>query len=127
MKNHHLKLKYQSTKDTVVFTYYSAPPEPPQNVRAARIGADYVTLEWKPPAKDGGAKVTAYKIEKCEEIDGDWVKVTEVKAMDTTFKVERLKENVGYYFSVSAKNEAGYSEPCEADALIKPKKPEGIC
>ncbi|GFS00827.1 titin [Elysia marginata] len=101
------------------------PPEPPQNVRAARIGVDYVTLEWKPPAKDGGAKVTAYKIEKCEEIDGDWTKVTEIKSTDTSYKVERLKENVGYYFSVSAKNEAGYSEPCEADALIKPKKPEG--
>ncbi|GFO38541.1 titin, partial [Plakobranchus ocellatus] len=102
-----------------------SPPEPPQNVHAARIGADYVTLEWKPPAKDGGSKVTGYKIQKCEEIDGDWVTVKEVKAIDTTFKVERLKENVGYYFSVSAKNEAGYSEPCEADALIKPKKPEG--
>ncbi|RUS90387.1 hypothetical protein EGW08_001882, partial [Elysia chlorotica] len=101
------------------------PPGPPQNVRAGRIGADYVTLEWKPPAKDGGAKVTAYKVEKCEEIDGEWVKVTEVKAIDTSYKVEHLKENVGYYFSVSAKNEAGFSEPCEADALIKPKKPEG--
>lgn len=102
-----------------------APPGPPQNVRAARVGIDYVTLEWKPPASDGGSKVNGYRIEKAEEISGDWVKVADIKAVDTTYKVEHLKENVGYYFAVSAKNEAGLGEPCETDALIKPKKPEG--
>ena len=104
---------------------FPAPPGPPQNVRAARVGTDYVTLEWKPPVDDGGAKITGYKIEKSEEMSEDWRKVTEVKAFDTTFTVEKLTENVGYYFCVMAKNEVGYGEPCETDALIKPKKPEG--
>ncbi|KAH9498302.1 hypothetical protein Btru_006487 [Bulinus truncatus] len=102
-----------------------APPSQPQNLHAARVGVDYVTLEWKPPSDDGGSKVTSYVVEKAEEISGDWVKVAEIKALDTTYKVEHLKENVGYYFAVTAKNEAGLGEPCETDALIKPKKPEG--
>lgn len=51
--------------------------------------------------------------------------MAEVKAMDTTYKVTDLKENVGLYFAVTAKNEVGFGEPCETDAVIKPKKPEG--
>ena len=49
----------------------------------------------------------------------------EVKAFDTTFKIEKLKDTVAYFFSVTAKNEAGYGEPCETDKAVKPKKPEG--
>lgn len=55
----------------------------------------------------------------------DWKKVAELKPYDTTYKVTDLTENVGYYFAVTAKNEAGFGEACETDALIKPKKPEG--
>lgn len=102
------------------------PPEPPRNLHAARIGADYVTLEWKPPSQDGGAKVTAYRIEMCEETSEEWTKVEDIKSFDTVYKVTGLQEGVGYFFSVSARNQVGFSEPCETDAVIKPKKPEGI-
>ena len=101
-------------------------PGPPEGLHAARIGPDYVTLEWKPPAKDGGAKVTGYRVEKCEETSEEWVKVEDIKPYDTVYKVTGLKEGTGYYFSVSAKNQVGYGEPCETDAIIKPKKPEGM-
>ena len=107
------------------FVCFSAPPGPPQDLKTSRVGPDYVTLEWKPPAKDGGAKVTGYRVEKCEETSEEWVKVEDIKSFDTVYKVTSLKDGVGYYFSVSAKNQAGYGEPCETDKPIKPKKPEG--
>ena len=107
------------------FVYLSAAPGPPQDLKTARVGPDYVTLEWKPPAKDGGAKITGYRVEKCEETSEEWVKVEDIKAFDTVYKVTSLKEGMGYYFSVSAKNQVGYGEPCETDKAIKPKKPEG--
>jgi titin len=64
-------------------------------------------------------------VEKCEETSEEWVKVEDLKAFDTNFKVTGLKEGVGYFFSVSAKNSVGYGEPCETDKPITPKKPEG--
>lgn len=94
-------------------------------MHAARVGPDYVTLEWMPPSDDGGSKITAYRIEKCEETSEEWVKVEDIKSLDTAYKVTGLKEGVGYFFSVSAKNQVGFGEPCETEAVIKPKKPEG--
>ena len=69
--------------------------------------------------------MTGYRVEKCEETSEKWVKVEDIKAFDTAYKVTGLKEGVGYFFSVSAKNTVGYGEPCETDAAVKPKKPEG--
>ena len=106
-------------------TLITVPPGAPEGLQAARVGPDYVTLEWKPPTDNGGSKVTGYRIEKCEEISEEWVKVEDIKALDTVYKVTSLKEGVGYFFSVSAKNTAGYGEPCETEAVIKPKKPDG--
>ena len=103
----------------------TVPPGPPRNLTTSRLGPDHVTLEWKPPAEDGGAKVTGYRVEKCEETSEEWVKVEDVKSYDTVYKVTGLKDGVGYYFSVSAKNQAGYGEPCETETPVKPKKPEG--
>ncbi len=100
------------------------PPGPPKNVKTSKIGQDFVVLEWKAPVEDGGSKITNYKIEKCDDKSDDWVKVEEVKAYDLTYKVEKLKDNVGYYFAVSAKNEAGYGEAEETDKAAKPKKAE---
>ncbi|KAK7507540.1 hypothetical protein BaRGS_00001475, partial [Batillaria attramentaria] len=113
------------SKETAKPTKKLLPPGPPRDVRPGRVGADYVTLEWKPPAEDGGAKVTHYRIEKCEETSEEWIKIEDIKSFDTVYKVTGLKENVGYYFSVSAKNQVGFGEPAETDAAIKPKKPEG--
>ena len=107
------------------FVCLSAPPGPPRDLKTSRIGPDYVTVEWKPPATDGGAKVTGYRVEKCEETSEEWVRVEDIKSYDTVCKITGLKEGVGYYFSVSAKNQAGYGEPCETETAVKPKKPEG--
>lgn len=106
------------------FMLFVVPPGSPRSLKVTKVGPDYVMLDWKAPLEDGGAKITNYKIEKCEDTSDEWVKVEEVKSYDTSFKVEKLKENVGYYFAVSAKNEVGFGEPAETEDSAKPKKPE---
>ena len=104
----------------------TVPPGPPRSLTTSRIGPDHLTLEWKPPTEDGGSKVIGYRVEKCEETSDEWVKVEDIKAFDTSYKVTGLKEGVGYFFSVSAKNTAGFGEPCETETAVTPKKPEGM-
>ncbi|ESO84504.1 hypothetical protein LOTGIDRAFT_176120, partial [Lottia gigantea] len=99
-------------------------PEAPKQLKISKVGDDFVLLDWKPPADNGGSKVTGYKIEKCDEKSDKWVTVEEVKAYDTSYKVTGLKEGKGYLFAVSAKNEIGYGEPVETDKAVKPKRKE---
>lgn len=51
------------------------PIEPPREVVASKITSSSVTLQWKRPEYDGGAKITGYYIEKLELPDGHWMKV----------------------------------------------------
>ena len=55
-----------------------------------------------------------------------WVKVADLDSYDTSYKVTSLKDDKNYLFSVTAKNSAGYGEPCQTDKEVKPKKAEGL-
>lgn len=83
-----------------------------------KIGTNFVDLEWLPPLRDGGSKVTKYIIKKKE--DDKWTKVTTVEAFDNSCRVKDLKDDTKYYFAVFAENKIGLSEPCET----KPVKPQ---
>lgn len=109
----------------VCFLTTTVPPGPPNNLRITKVGPDFITLEWKPPLEDGGAKVTGFRLEFCDEKSDDWVKVADLKQYDTSYKVTNLKDTVGYLFAVSAQNSAGYGEPCETERAVRPKRPEG--
>ena len=102
------------------------PPGPPLSLKIPKLGSDFVMLNWKPPTEDGGSKVTGYKVEKCEEKKKDWAVVEEVSAFDTTCKVTGLKQEVGYFFQVSAKNKVGYGEPAKTKDVFEIEKPTGI-
>ena len=110
---------------TVCLLTIAVPPGSPTNLRITKVGPDFVTLEWKPPLEDGGSKVTGYRLEFCDEKSDEWVKVTDLKQYDTSYKVTNLKDGVGYLFAVSAQNAAGYGEPIETDRAVRPKRPEG--
>jgi hypothetical protein len=45
------------------------------------------------------------------------------KAFETTFDVANLIEEVPYFFSVAAENEAGVGEACETTSVCKISKP----
>lgn len=76
--------------------------------------------------EDGGSRISGYRLEICDESSDQWVKLADLKAFDTNFKVTNLKDTVSYLFAVSAQNAAGYGEPCETETAVSPKKPEGL-
>ena len=49
-----------------------APPEGP--LEAVEVEADAITLEWKPPKDNGGARVQRYVLEKKAKGSGRWSK-----------------------------------------------------
>ena len=51
------------------------PIEPPREVTAVDITSSSITLKWRRPEYDGGAKITGYFIEKLDLPDGHWMKL----------------------------------------------------
>ena len=84
-------------------------------------------MDWKAPLDNGGSKITGYKIEMSEAGSDKWAKVADLDSYDTGYKVTGLNAAKNYLFSVAAKNNAGYGEPCQTDKEVKPKKAEGLC
>lgn len=61
----------------MVWSYFSAPPGPPFP-KVTDWSKSSVDLEWAPPLKDGGSKVTGYIVEYKEEGTEAWVKVSKM-------------------------------------------------
>lgn len=75
------------------------------------VTKDSVSLSWLKPEHDGGSRIVSYLIEALEKGQQKWVKCAVVKT--THHVVHGLKENVDYFFRVSAENQAGLSDPKE--------------
>lgn len=89
-------------------------PSAPENVRALRIDANEITIQWSPPRIDGGAPIERYEIQKKDRF-GNWDRVgdTEVPpaaTSDPTFKCTGLILGELYEFRVRAQNKAGWGE-----------------
>ena len=82
------------------------------------------TLHWKPPAYDGGVKITHYQVERKDITHVHWVIVSSF-CKDTTCLVQGLTEGQEYLFRVMAVNENGMSQPLEGVNPIKAKPPFG--
>ena len=92
------------------------PPDEPSELSMQRSG-DQVTLNWNPPADDGGAKVTGYDIEWSP--DGvDWTLLERMTVDPLTLWLQRttassvhttLTPNTEYHYRVAAQNSAGAS------------------
>lgn len=74
-------------------------------------------MKWEPPAKDGGAKIEKYIIEKKEKNGLFWEKATEVPGTTCEGKVTDLVERSELQFRVKAVNKAGPGEPSDATKM----------
>ncbi|CAK9803493.1 sls [Anthophora plagiata] len=92
------------------------PGKPQGPVIFKEIRQDRVTIEWKPPADDGGIELEKYTIEKCEP-GKTWMKVVDIDKEVESFCVHKLQQNAEYKFRIIARNAVGASEPLESDTV----------
>ena len=86
------------------------PPGAPRNL-AATAGNREVTLSWEPPADNGNAPATGYRIEW--RVDGKDYENHWGTARSTTYTTNvnaNLANGVKYFFRVKAGNGSGYSQ-----------------
>lgn len=93
-------------------------PGRPDAPEVEEITKDSATVTWKPPANDGGAKITNYILEMKAAGDFSW-KVVDKKVSEETFTVSGLKEETDYEFRVSAENKAGVGQPSPPSKPVK--------
>ncbi|CAH1785273.1 unnamed protein product [Owenia fusiformis] len=86
------------------------------------VGKTYVGLEWTPPLKDGGSKVTGYEVQKRPKGDTNWVKASDFPVHDTSTTLTNLPEGSEYEFRVVPINKAGLGTPSEPTPLTKVKE-----
>lgn len=102
-------------------------PSPPEAPKPDRVTKDAVTLSWRPPKSDGGAKIKGYIIQQKGKGDKDWKDVNDVPTPSLVHTVPKLKEGEDYQFRVIAVNDVGRSDPSKPTADIniaeQPNKP----
>ncbi|VDL60884.1 unnamed protein product, partial [Hymenolepis diminuta] len=110
-------------------------PDAPGVPTVKDVDKDYVELEWTPPLKDGGARITGYVVEKKQAGSSEWEPATaDGKPISgTSARLEGLTENADYEFRVRAVNAAGPGEPSISTEIvkvarkkIKPESPEDV-
>ncbi len=93
----------------------------PQNVRESAKTDSTITLVWEMPEDTGGAEIEKYRIglyadQECTEL------IASEEAESTKIIFTGLADNTRYYFSVEAKNAAGWSPASECLMSMTEKK-----
>ncbi|KAK2158172.1 hypothetical protein LSH36_175g03003 [Paralvinella palmiformis] len=100
------------------------PSSPEGPLEAIEVGPNAITMAWKPPKDDGGAKLEKYVLEKRPKGSQRWQKVPGmISPRDTEATVRNLDQGQDYEFRVMAVNEHGESEPLVTDQAITAKHP----
>lgn len=105
--------------------FFVEKPGAPEKLTTAKVGPDFVTLDWKPPTKTGGEKITGYVVKVKEGPSDEWTTLAKVQPFDTSYKAKDLKDGVEYTFAVAAENSVGLGDECELEGPVVPKKPAG--
>lgn len=96
------------------------PGQPAKPVVTA-VTKDSCVVSWKPPASDGGAKITNYYLEKREKKQNKWISVTTEEIHETVYCAKGLIEDLEYEFRVKCANLGGESEWSETSDPMVPK------
>ncbi len=76
-----------------MYFHLDAPSAPGGPLEATDIKATEITLAWKPPPDDGGAKIEKYILEKKPKGSNRWQKVP---GKYTVLCITRLKKKIKY-------------------------------
>ena len=99
-------------------------PGPPSNPKVVDTSKTSVTLQWGPPAYDGGSPIIGYIVESSVVGLDDWRKfdVGVKAAKNTEFAVTGLRPEQTYSFRVSAVNEVGAGRVEYVAEAVQPKE-----
>ena len=88
---------------------FAVVPSPPLDLEAEVFSSTQIDLSWVAPDDDGGAPITRYRI----DISADQIEWERLADVDRGLEYPHTKVTPGqtWHYRVSAKNEAGYSEP----------------
>lgn len=105
----------------------SVRPDAPEPPKPDRITKDSVTLSWRPPRSDGGAKIRGYIIQMKQRGQDEWDDVNGALIPTNVYTVPKLTEGEEYLFRVIAVNDVGNSDPSRPSNPIvieeQPNKP----
>ncbi|KAM9753473.1 titin-like [Menidia menidia] len=93
-------------------------PGAPLELLIKDVTRDSVSISWKPPHIDGGAKISHYIVEKREDARKAFTSVC-CNCVRTSYKIDNLQEGCFYYFRVLAVNEFGTGLPAETPEAVK--------
>lgn len=100
-------------------TPVSDAPDPPVDVETHNPTSSTITLTWKPPMYDGGAKIMGYILEKQQKGEDKWERCNDFLVPVLSYTVKGLTEGKSYAFRVRAENAAGISEPSRSTLFVK--------
>lgn len=93
-------------------------PGPPGGpIEFKTVTAEKITFLWRPPADDGGAKITHYIVEKRETSRVVWSMVSE-NLEECIIKTTKIIKGNEYIFRVRAVNKYGIGDSLESDPVV---------
>ena len=94
-------------------------PSAPEGLTATP-GNTTVTLQWLPPASDGGSPIVDYIVEQSPDGIAAWTAVDDGDGTATSATITGLTNGTLYYFRILAVNENG-TGPASLDVKVTPR------
>ena len=95
-------------------------PNPPVNVTITQTTCNSITVHWTPPADNGNAAVTQYRVLVYKD-SGPRVVATNVPTMKLSYQVTSLDPKTDYTVEVQAGNDGEFGNGSSANSTTKPK------
>uniref|UniRef100_A0A8C7YJ85 Uncharacterized protein n=1 Tax=Oryzias sinensis TaxID=183150 RepID=A0A8C7YJ85_9TELE len=99
-------------------------PEAPKGLLVSEISRDSITLNWEPPANDGGTNIISYIVEKCPTTSDRWIRAGQTT--DCSLTIINIFGKTKYQFRVMAENAFGLSPPSDPTEPITTKEDTSV-
>ncbi|KAM6158298.1 myosin-binding protein C, cardiac-type [Rhynchocyon petersi] len=98
-------------------------PDAPAAPKISNVGEDSCTVDWEPPAYDGGQPILGYILERKKKKSYRWMRLNFDLLRELTHEARRMIEGVVYEMRVYAVNAIGMSRPSPASQPFMPIGP----
>ncbi|CAK6449447.1 unnamed protein product [Pipistrellus nathusii] len=98
-------------------------PDAPAAPKISNVGEDSCTVQWEPPAYDGGQPILGYILERKKKKSYRWMRLNFDLLRGLRHEARRMIEGVVYEMRVYAVNAVGMSRPSPASQPFMPVGP----